>query len=177
MTSPRLVRLAVVFSAALLAGCTRQSTPDAQVVQQGNAAGASALSDKDVSDIQATIDRWIEDAISRRDDFTNIIAPDMILQPANLPPIVGHDAAVAYLKAYPTITKFTATKDEVVGRGDLAYVRGTYAIDAVLPDKTPVHENGTYLEVHRKRADGTWPYTRLMWHSTEAARPPAGAAK
>lgn len=71
---------------------------------------------------------------------------------------------------------FTATKDEVVGRGDLAYVRGTYAIDALLPDKTPVHENGTFLEIHRKQADGTRPYTRLIWHSTEPA-PASAAAK
>jgi len=167
--SSRLVPLAVVFCTALLAGCTQQSSSDAQVAQQGNAAGAAALSDKDVNDLKATVDRWVADAISKREDLTNIIASDMILQPPNSAPIIGHDASVAYLKAYPTITKFTATKDEVEGRGDLAYLRGTYVIDAVLPDKTPVHENGTYLEIHRRQPDGTWPYTRLIWHSTEPA--------
>lgn len=136
-------------------------------MQQGSGANAAALSDKDVNDIKAMIDRWVEDALSKRDDFANILASDMILQPPNAAPILGHDASVAYLKAYPTITKFTVTKDEVVGRGDLAYARGTYVIEALLPDKTPVHENGTYLEIHRKQADGSWPYTRVIWHSTE----------
>ena len=133
-----------------------------------------SLSEKDVSDIKAVVDRWRDDFLTnKRDDVTNIITFDMVLLPPNSAPLVGHDASMAYLKAYPPITKFTVTKDEVVGAGDVAYVRGTYSIDVTMPDKRPAHEQGTYIEVHRKQKDGAWPYSRLIWHSSEPAPAPA----
>ncbi|HKS07294.1 MAG TPA: DUF4440 domain-containing protein [Gemmatimonadaceae bacterium] len=132
-----------------------------------------AISEKDVADLGAVIDRWIDGVINNRDSLANIIASDVIMMPPNQAPIVGHEAVMAYLKAYPTVTKFTANKQEVTGNGDLAYVRGTYAIDVKLPDNTAVHEDGTFLEVHRKQADGSWPYTRLIYHSTTPLPAPA----
>lgn len=132
------------------------------------------LSEKDVADIKATVDRWTSDFLTnKRDDVANIITADMVLLPPNASPLVGRDAAMGYLKAYPPITKFTVTKDEVVGHGDLAYVRGTYSIDVTLPDKGPAHEEGVYIEIHRKQQDGSWPYARLIWHSSA---PPLAAA-
>ena len=135
------------------------------------------ISEKDVSDIKGVVDRWADDFVAnKRDDLANVITADVVLMPPNAAPLVGHDAAMAYMKAYPTITKFIVTKDEVVGHGDLAYVRGTYSIDLVLPDKTAAHDQGTYLEIHRKQTDGTWPYSRLSWHSTEPVPAAAPAA-
>jgi ketosteroid isomerase-like protein len=136
------------------------------------------LSDKDVTDIKAMVDRWVGDfATNKRDDVASIITADMVLLPPNTAPLVGHDAAMGYLKAYPPITKFTATKDEVVGHGDLAYVRGSYSIDVTLPDKSAMHEDGTYIDIHRKQKDGTWPYSRLIWHSSNPMPAPAPAKK
>ena len=134
----------------------------------------ASLSEADVSDINAIIDRWVNDFLTNnRDDLANIITADMVLLPPNTAPLVGRAAAMEYMKAYPAITRFTVTKDEVAGRGDLAYVRGTYSIDVTLPDNSPGHEQGTYIEIHRKQQDGTWPYSRLIWHSSEPVPPPA----
>ena len=136
----------------------------------------ATLSEKDVTDIKAVVDRWVDDFVTnKRDDVANIITADMVLLPPNSGPVVGHDAAMAYLKAYPPITKFTATKDEVVGHGDVAYVRGTYAIEVMLPETGAAKEQGTYLEIHRRQQDGTWPYSRLTWHSSEPLPPAAPA--
>ena len=136
------------------------------------------LSEKDAGDIKTVIDRWVDDFLTnKRDDVANIITADMVLLPANAAPLVGRDAAMAYLKAYPPITKFVVTKDEVVGHGDVAYVRGTYAIDVMLPGTGAAHEQGTYLEIHRKQKDGTWSYSRLIWHSSEPLPPGAPAKK
>src|ERR1051325_6052518 len=138
----------------------------------------AALSDKDVSDIKAVTDRWVNDFLTnKRDDLANILTADMILLPPNMGPQVGRDASMAYLKSYPTITKFTVTKDEVTGVGDLAYLRGTYSIDVTMPDKSTAHENGTAIEIHRKQADGSWPYSRLIWHSSEPLPTAAPAPK
>ena len=137
----------------------------------------ASLSEKDVSDIKASVDRWVSDFLSnKRDDLGSIITDDIVLMPPNAAPISGRDAAMAYMKGYPPITKFTATKDEVVGQGDLAYVRGSYSIDVTLPDKSTSHDQGTFLETHRKQSDGTWRYSRLMWHSAEPVPAPAQAS-
>jgi ketosteroid isomerase-like protein len=149
---------------AMLTGCA--SAP----------AAAADLSDKDVADIKASIDRWRTDFVdNKRDDLANIISADMVLMPPNGQPVTGKDAAMTYMKAYPTITKFDAAADEVTGHGDLAYARGTYSINLTLPDKTAAHEQGSFTEVHRKQADGSWLYTRLIWHSNDpvAAAPAA----
>ena len=127
----------------------------------------ATLSEKDVADIKAVVDRWINDLVTdKRDDLGNIIAADMVLLPPNSGPVVGLDAAMAYLKAYPPITKFTATKDEVVGHGDIAYVRGTYSIEVAL-ETGAAREQGTYLQINRRQQDGTWAYSRLSWHSSD----------
>jgi ketosteroid isomerase-like protein len=46
---------------------------------------------------------------------------------------------MTYMKAYPTITKFTVTKDDIAGNGDVAYVRGPYSIDVTMPDSSHGH--------------------------------------
>ena len=140
-------------------------------------AAPAKLSEQDVTDIKASVDRWVDDFLTnKKDDLTNLITDDMVLLPPNSAPMVGREASMNYMKAYPTITKFTATKDEVDGVGDVAYVRGTYSIDATLPDSTSIHDEGTYLEVHRKQADGSWRYSRLSWHSSQPLPAPAPAA-
>ena len=73
----------------------------------------------------------------------------------------------------PRLTGFTANAEEVSGHGDLAYVRGTYELKMVMPDRSATTDRGTFLEIHRRRSDGTWPYTRVMFHSTEPVRPAA----
>ena len=154
----------IAFLVAALAACRSAESAPAN------------LSDQDVSALKGMVDRWVVDfTTNKRDDLANMLTADIILMPPNMAPLVGRDASMSYMKAYPPITKFTATKDEVVGHGDVAYIRGTYALDATMPDKTTMHDSGTYLEIHRKQADGSWPYSRLMWHSSLPAPAPAPA--
>lgn len=153
---------AALFLLGTLAAC--QSAP---------APAPAGLSEKDVSDIKATVDRWVNDFVTnQRDSVANLMTADLVMLPPNTKPLEGRDAAMGYLKAYPPIAQFTVTTAEVVGLGDLAYVRGTYSIDVTLP-AGPAHEEGTFLEIHRKQSDGSWPYARLIWHATA---PPAAPA-
>ena len=137
------------------------------------------ITEKDIADIKASVARWRDDFVNnKRDDLANIVSDDMVLMPANMAPLVGKEASMTFMKGYPTINKFEYTTDEVVGVNDLAYVRGTYALDVTLPDSTKVHDNGVFLETHRKQADGSWRYSRLAWHSTDPPpAPPAPPAK
>ena len=126
----------------------------------------SDLSAKAVAAIKAQIDRFVQTVLaSQFDDWGKLLAKDVVVMPPNEPAVVGRDAAVAWGKAYPHITSFTVSVDEVAGRGDLAYARGTYMTTATLKDGTSVNGKGSFLDIHRRAADGSWPYTRLMFHS------------
>ena len=61
--------------------------------------------------------------------------------------------------------------DEVGGSGDVAYVRGHYAITVTPPGATrPVSDTGKYVTVSRRQPDGTWPILADMFNSD---KPPA----
>ena len=68
---------------------------------------------------------------------------------------------MAYMKAYPPITTFTATKDEVVGRGDLEAVFTTE-----LALVTTATGTGSREEVRRKQA-GRLLETPIRYHVLE----------
>lgn len=139
---------------------------------------ASELSEADVTAIKAKTDRYVAAALASDWDVAGKeLSSDIVFLPPNAAPVVGHDAAMTYLRNYPKITGFTVNVDEVRGRGDLAYARGTYMISVELPDKSAATENGAFLETHRKQADGTWRYAHIMWHSMSPPPAPPAATK
>jgi ketosteroid isomerase-like protein len=134
------------------------------------------LSQADKDAVKAQIDQYRRASLAQDwDAWGNTLDPDVIVSPPNMQPLNGRAAAVAWGKAFPRITGFTVNVEEVSGHGDLAYDRGTYELKMTMPDGSPASDRGTFLEVHRRSPNGTWPYTRLMFHSTEplpAASPP-----
>ena len=73
-------------------------------------------------------------------------------------------------------TSLTVSVDEVTGQGAIAYARGLSAIPATLADGSSFSERGSFLEIHRRGADGDWPYTRLIW-GPDSPPPGSGAGE
>src|SRR5438445_9254140 len=122
------------------------------------------LSANDIAAIRAQLARYNSTALAHDfDAWGNTLAADVVLMPPNQAPVFGRTAAVAFGNAFPKLSAFTYTVDEIVGRGDLAYVRGTYSLAGTLSDGTGFSQAGSYLGVHRRSSDGTWPYARLIW--------------
>lgn len=141
------------------------------------AATAPGLSEADKTAVRAVIDTYVKHANANDwDAWGATLAEDVVFSPPNLAPLKGRAAVVAWAKTFPKVNSLVANVEEVDGRGDVAYTRGTYSQSVVLPDGTPMTEKGTFLEVHRKQADGSWPYTHLMFHSTDPLPPPPPAA-
>ncbi|MFI5309830.1 MAG: YybH family protein [Gemmatimonadales bacterium] len=162
MSFPHRSTMGVVLL-AFLAAC-QPSIPDV------------SQADKDA--IKATVDKYIAAVLAKDlDSFGKTLMPDVFYSGQNYAPLKGRDAAVAFLNAFPKVTKFTTTIDDVAGHGDLAYERGTYAIDVSLPDATSMTEHGAYLTVFRRQADGSWLYSQLLYHSTDPLPAPAPAKK
>jgi len=91
--------------------------------------------------------------------------------PASPPPAVtGREAIrekyVAGFSYGVSSVEFTMTSQEIDGLGCLAYDRGTWTWSGVLPGMTePVNDTGKYLSIVRRRDDGTWLYTDVIWNS------------
>jgi ketosteroid isomerase-like protein len=132
----------------------------------------------DANAIQAQIKRYIRATLaSDWEGWGDTLAPMVSVSPANVTTIKGRDAAIAWVKTFPKIVGFTVDVEDVTGDGAVAYARGTYELQMILPDGSPLSDRGAFLQVHEQQADGTWPYTHLMFHSTESIAAVAGAGQ
>ncbi len=103
-------------------------------------------------------------------------ADDAILLPPNSPTATGHAAIEAFLHTFPPITAFELRTEEIVGAGDLAYVRGRYTMTMAPPGAATVADSGKYLEIWRKQG-GSWKVTRDMFSSDVPLPMPAPPMK
>jgi ketosteroid isomerase-like protein len=131
----------------------------------------AGLTPADEAAIRASVDSFAVRAL--RADWDGNVAlftANGSMLPPNEPARNGHDAILAWMKAYPPITAFTTGVDEVGGAGDVAYVRGHYAITIMPPGATAaIADTGKFLSVHRRQADDTWPMTLDMFNSDKPA--------
>lgn len=116
------------------------------------------LSEADRAAIRAATDSFIANARARRDSVNTLLyTENATFMAPNVAIAEGRAAIRAQLAKLPLMTDFTLTPVEIDGRGDLAYVRGTYSFNIVGSDGHQVGEDhGKYLEVRRKQPDGKW---------------------
>lgn len=134
------------------------------------------LSDQDTAAIRSTIVKYVSTALAADwDTWGNTIAPDAVFCPPNQEPVVGREAIVAWGRTFPKLTSFTATASEISGYKDLAYEFGPYSLTATLPDGSSMTDQGSHIDIFRKQPDGTWRYSRVIWHTNLPlpAAPPA----
>jgi uncharacterized protein (TIGR02246 family) len=104
--------------------------------------------------------------------IAEVYAEDAALFAPNLPPQKGRAAVKAFwggfLDAYTV--RFEVVSDTIEGRGDLAYNQGHYRFTAVPKAKgvPGVADEGKFLEILRKQADGSWKYVVDMYSSNLA---------
>jgi ketosteroid isomerase-like protein len=137
----------------------------------------SALSDADVTAIRTNIDAYVKALLaSDWDAWGKTLLPDVVVMPPNHAPLVGRDAAVAYIKTFPKLTALTPHAEEVTGEGDLAYVRGTYVLSMIFPNGSSASDSGSVVSIHRRQSDGTWLFSQLIWHPDAAPGTAPGPA-
>jgi len=130
---------------AMAAGCSR--VPDPQAEAQS---------------IQNAEKQWNQDYVSR--DLDKIIghyADDAVLMAPGMPAAVGRDSIHAVIQTFvadPALSlKFTASKIDVAGSGDLAYTRGSYQMTMTDPQtRKVVNDHGSYVTTYRRDQDGNW---------------------
>lgn len=120
-------------------------------------ATAPPLSDADKTAIRAVSDSFVAYVRSNRDSAAaSLFTEHAVWMPANRGIVEGRDAILAAFQARPGLD-FTVFDMDIDGRGDLAYVRGTYAFAIMSADrKSAFGDHGKFLEIRRRQADGKW---------------------
>lgn len=122
------------------------------------------LSADDIEAIRAAIRRDAE-AVKRADweAVTGMFTVDAIRFPPHRPPVRGRRAIRDWLETMPPIEAFELTIDEIVGSGDLAFVRGVYVLTVAPGEgRASLTDRGHYMGLMRKQADDAWLWTADM---------------
>jgi uncharacterized protein (TIGR02246 family) len=166
------------LAAVLLCGAACNPAPKTESASLGgvsDGAPPAGLSPADEAAIRALDDAWGKAATAG--DGSAIAA--LYTDDATLyPPMEGMVKGEASKKYWIGFTEgFTATAqlttETVDGRGDLAYATGTYRM-TITPKKPGAKamppEEGKYVEVLKKQADGSWKIAHDIWNTSA---PPA----
>jgi len=112
----------------------------------------------DAKAIAAVNDRFGTAIVARQwKAVSALYASDGVFYPPSESAVKGRPAIEACLEAFPPVTAFSLRSTKIDGRGDLAYVQGTFTM-TVAPSggAKPSQESGYFLQVLRRQADGTW---------------------
>lgn len=110
------------------------------------------------------------------DQYISVYAEDAVLFWPGTPMIVGKTAIREFLKAFwgtaDSSQSFQTVKVIVSRTGDFAYSYGTVKVTLVDPNGRKMKDDGKYLSVYRKEADGKWKVVADMGNSSLPALVP-----
>jgi len=133
---------------------------------------SSKLSTQDIDAIRAVQDAYVKAALAADwDKWGETLTTDVVMLPPNQVSLEGREAAIAWGRQFPKLTSFTAPPTEIDGRGDIAYSVGRYSYEATTSDGSTLAEQGPFLNILRKDADGAWRYSRSLWNSSGGPAP------
>lgn len=161
----RRIRLAgPTLALLLLAACTPAGETSSE---------APGLSEEEVATIRDASSQWAEAVqAGDLDRVASLYAEDAVLMPPGAPVVEGRSAIRDFLNGFPEVESASFTHHEIEGRGDLAYVRGSYEITMLaVPGDTAstVTDRGKFLEIRERQDDGSWPMIVDVWNSSGAA--------
>lgn len=100
------------------------------------------------------------------DALAQLYAEEAVLMPPDQPAVTGRPAIRSWFENLPPLADFRVTLHTIDGREDLAYVRGSYSMTFEGPGGEPQAEMvGKFLEIRRRRPDGSWLLTVDMFNS------------
>ena len=157
-----------VLMVLILGSFAACSAPEVNEVAQ---TGPCKLAEEDVS--------WIRDMEEEHEgqvinqDFDGMAAAwaeDILLLAPNQPEIMGKGPLREWQRAFEGVTweHYELTLEEIVGCGDLAYVRMGFSMTFTPPGQTEsISDSGRAFHILRKQPDGTWLVTHDFFHSDQ----------
>src|SRR5436309_16044319 len=133
-------------------------------------AGTAAAADTQIEQALRDLDaKWSAAAGAKDLDKTvSYYAESAVVMPPNAPSAKTRETIRSAWKEMLTTPgaaiSWKATKVEVAKSGDLAYVSGTYEDTMTDASGKPVEDNGKYVVIFKKQADGTWKGVADIWN-------------
>lgn len=164
---PRIGRACLLVPVLALAACTPQAPAPPPPPPDTRAADEAA--------IHAAVTEWSAAAQAKDvEKFASFYAEDGVLMLENSPDFTGKAAirdAISGMMQDPNFAlSFAADKVVAARSGDLAYESGTYSLTLSDAKKKPAGQQGHYVVVWQKQADGAWKVVR----DVPVSDPPAG---
>jgi len=122
----------------------------------------SGARDADVRAVKELEAQWVKEfKMKDPEKLASHYTDNAVLMGPGMPAAVGIDAICAALKemvADPNLAlTFQAQRVEVARSGDLAYTQGSYNMTMTDPKtKQKANDQGSYVTVYKKQADGSW---------------------
>ena len=141
--------------------------------------GVSAADTKDIEqNLRDLDDQWSTAAGMKDLEKTlSFYSEDAIVMPPNAPADTTKEAIRKgwqdLLASSGLVMRWKTTKVEVATSGDLACLTGTYELTMNDPSGKPFNDQGKYVEVWEKQADGKWTCGTDIWNSDLPAPTPA----
>jgi uncharacterized protein (TIGR02246 family) len=125
------------------------------------------LSEEDVAAIKASPDAFAKTVLAGDwAAYAALYTEDGVFMPPNMPVVEGRAAIQAWMEPFPPFTQYELTIVQIDGRGNLAFVRGTYSMTLIVEGTPePIHDIGKYVEIWRKQQDGKWLLALDIWNS------------
>jgi len=124
------------------------------------------LTGADAAALRAVHDRF--SAALLRQDFDAVAAlyaDDAVLLPPQEPAVHGRAAIRKWTAAVPKVTRIVLQVDDLDGRADVAYMRGTFAMTLEPEGAAAVSVVGKYVEILKKQPDGGWRFAVDIFNS------------
>ena len=172
------MRSSALVLLALAAAC--QSAPKAETESMGAgsppAAVPAGLSAEDEKAVRDADEAWATAATAGdAAALTGFYAADAVLMPPGSPAVRGTDEIKKFFTGMTEAfsTPFELKTSAVEGRGDLAISTGEYKA-TLTPRKKGAKplptEEGKYVGVMKKQADGSWKLIYDIWNSNGASK-------
>ena len=113
-------------------------------------------------------DDWSKTAVAKNlDALASYVAEDGVAYPPNEPIAVGREAVRKVWAANFAVPGFQISWQANAGgvAKSTGWTAGTYRASFNGPDGKPMVQNGKYVTVWRKGADGRWQVVRDIWNS------------
>jgi uncharacterized protein (TIGR02246 family) len=140
--------LCLATSAAVFTSCQAPATVDSR--------------DADMRAIKDDLTQWQKDFAAKDvGKLASHYSDDVLVVNPGSQAMKGRAAGEAAYKEFVADPAFSLTFEvsrvEVAKSGDLAYAQGPYKMTLTNPaTKKPFEDKGTYVEIYRKQADGSW---------------------
>ena len=145
------------------------------VMEEASSEAAASTEEADVAAIRASAEEF--DRTNNTEDLEGLMATyadDAVRMPPNEPAWVGKAAIRAGFQAdfEENDVQVENQVEEVQVSGDWAFARGTYAV-TITPSEggEPVEDNGKWMAIFQRQADGSWKDVRDMWSSDNPPMP------